>query len=581
MTRMHQMAALAALVLGAVHAADAQQRATPARDVAAAAVATYNAERTLRVTGVLEVAAERTIDGDVAVLNGPVRVAGRITGTLAAINADVQLSPGASVGGLIVVGGTITGRDGATVGGEVLRRPELLRYHLADEQRLVPEAEPAYDDAWWKRRARRRPPPPDDRSWRDFTFTSAHTYNRVEGLPILVGPRIHQVTDWGRFTLEAFGVVRTAGPVRWDRGTLGHDVTSELQFGRKLGVGAGGRSFDIVDAVEAWQQDDSEAGLAAFVLRRDFRDYYRRHGGLGFVKLHAGSDADLTFSFGDERWANAPARDPISVVRRNQPWRPNFSWMEEGTMHLATTRLRVDTRRRENSPWGGWYLDANIERGTGTLSSTGYAQWWDPPLPVAPILPPPTTRGVAYTRGFVDARRYTRLAPDASLNLRIVAGGWMSGDRLPWQRRLSLGGPFTLPGYDFRRAWRVDPDVLTCGGTEWIGAPANCDRVLLFQAEFRRDFQVGWVRTDVRDDWWRPGFNRRAAWVLFADAGRGWNVGTVGATSYAKDDVPPLSTFRADVGAGLDFGSFGVYLAKSTSTAAEPMNVIVRVQHRF
>ncbi len=572
MTRMQKVVLLSAGLLAAAAGADAQQRDVPARSAATAAAAVYNGEHTTRVTGVLEVSADRTIEGDVAVLNGPVRVAGRITGTLAVINADVRLSKGASLGGLIVVGGTISGVSDATIRGDVVQQAELLRYHLAD-QRLVPEEEPAYDEAWWKRRARRRPPHSDDRSWRDWTFTSAHTYNRVEGLPILVGPRIHQVTDWGRFTLDAFGIVRTAGPMRWDRETLGHDAASELQFGRKLGLGVGGRTFDIVDAVEDWQQDDGEAGLAAFVLRRDFRDYYWRHGGLGFVKLHGGADADLTFSFGDERWENAPERDPVSVVRRTEPWRPNFAWMEEGTMHLATARLRVDTRHRENSPWGGWYLNANVERGTGTLTS---------PLAYPQIIDvPPSVRDVAYTRGFVDARRYTRLAPDAALNLRIVAGGWLSGDRLPWQRRLSLGGPFTLGGYDFRRAWRVHPDVLTCGGTSYAGAPANCDRVMLLQAEFRRDFHLGWVRTDVRDDWWRPGFNRRAAWVLFADAGRGWTVGAPGPTTYAKNDVPPLSTFRSDIGAGIDLGSFGLYLAKATSTASEPMNVIVRVRTRF
>src|SRR3972149_3934718 len=93
------------------------------------------------------------------------------------------------------------------------------------------------------------------------------------------------------------------------------------------------------------------------------------------------------------------------------------------------------------------------------------------------------------------------------------------------RRRLSVGGPGTLPGYDFRRAWRVHPDVLTCGGTVLPGAPALCDRVMLFQAEYRSDFGVRWVRNDARDDWWRPGFNRHASWVLFADAGRGWRVG--------------------------------------------------------
>ena len=564
---------LTVIILGAIALAGPASSQQP-REVRSgsvvAAVAIYNAEHTLRVSGLFEVAADRTIEGDVAVLNGPVRVAGKITGSLVAINADVRLAPGASVGrDLIVVGGTVAGREAATVTGDVMRQAELMRYHL-DDQRLVPDDEPAYDDAWWRRRPHRRPVRSDDRSWKDLTFTSAHTYNRVEGLPILVGPRIHEVTGWGRFTLEAFGVVRTASPVQRDRGTLGHDVTSELQLGRKLGLGLGGRSFDVVDGVEDWQMDDGEAGLAAFVLHRDYRDHYRRHGGLGFVRLHAGRDADLTMSLGDERWDSARERDPISVFRGSEPWRLNPA-MDEGTMHLANVRLRVDTRRREGSPWGGWFLNADWERGTGRLARDAQ---------MLSVMPRP--EDVQYTRGFVDARRYNRLSPGASLNLRFVAGGWLSGDQLPMQRRLSVGGPATLPGYEFRGSDGVNPDVLTCNGIMLPGAPALCDRLMLFQAEYRSDFGIGWVRDDARDDWWRPGLNRRASWVLFADAGRGWRIGRPdGATTYSKGSLPSFSTFRADVGFGIDFGSVGIYVARATSSAHEPVRVFVRAQQRF
>jgi hypothetical protein len=572
MTRHWQVAAVAlvAALAALPRAATAQQREGRAGEASAAAVATYNAPRTMRVTGVLEVAKGQAIDGDVAVLNGPVTIAGRVTGTVVAINADVRLAPGASIGrDLVVVGGTISGRDGATIGGEVKVQAELLRYHFV-EQAMVADDEVALDESWWKRRRRRTAVRSDDRSWRDLTFTSAHTYNRVEGLPILAGPRVHQVTSWGRFTFDAFGVVRTAGPVRWDRGTLGHDVATEVQLGRTLGVGAGGRLFDIVDGVEEWQMGSGEVGLAAFALHRDFQDYFLRHGAEGFVRLHGGRDADLTLSLGNERWQNVRARDPLSLLRNNDAWRPNPR-MDEGTMHLATARVRVDTRRREGSPWRGWFLDATLERGSGTLAR-------DPGL--LTVIPRP--EGVLYTRGFVDARRYNRLSPGASLNLRVVAGGWLSGDQLPMQRRLSVGGPATLPGYDFKRAWRVTPDVLTCGGTVLPGAPALCDRVMLLQAEFRRDFDLGWLRDDVREDWWRPGFNRHGAWVLFADAGRGWNVGrTNGSTTYSRNALPAFATLRTDIGAGIDFGVVGLYFAKATTTAREPMNVLFRVQHRF
>ena len=72
-------------------------------------------------------------------LNGPIIVAGTVSGTLVALNADVRLAPGARIAQhLIVIGGTISGQDSASIGGEIRVQPELLRYHLEGE-RLVAE----------------------------------------------------------------------------------------------------------------------------------------------------------------------------------------------------------------------------------------------------------------------------------------------------------------------------------------------------------------------------------------------------------------------------------------------------------
>ncbi len=51
--------------------------------------------------------------------------------------------------------------------------------------------------------------------------------------------------------------------------------------------------------------------------------------------------------------------------------------------------------------------------------------------------------------------------------------------------------------------------------------------------------------------------------------------------TYADDAFPPVSTFRTDLGLGLDFGGVGVYIAKALSTSAEPLNYFVRLRHRF
>ena len=50
---------------------------------------------------------------------------------------------------------------------------------------------------------------------------------------------------------------------------------------------------------------------------------------------------------------------------------------------------------------------------------------------------------------------------------------------------------------------------------------------------------------------------------------------------YGRRDFPPLSTYRTDLGAGLDFGLIGIYMAKALSVPQEQLNVFLRVRHRF
>jgi hypothetical protein len=115
-----------------------------------------------------------------------------------------------------------------------------------------------------------------------------------------------------------------------------------------------------------------------------------------------------------------------------------------------------------------------------------------------------------------------------------------------------------------------------------LGVPAQCDRIALAQVELRSTFLFGAMRDDGPDNWWRPGFNHRMNWVLFADAGRGWRVGTPeGEVTYDRGSLPPLGTFRTDLGLGIDFGGFGIYWAKALHDASEPVRFIVRLERRF
>lgn len=534
------------------------------RDVAAEVVSLFNATAALRATEQLEIVAGRVVEGDVAVLNGPLIIAGHVTGRVLAINADVVLRKGARVDGdLLVVGGEVEGSDDATIGGELRVYHPPLRYAQVGD-RLIPQLDQSPEDQWWRRWERR-----GRRNFNSLEIANAGVYNRVEGLPVRIGPVLYRDQGWGHVRLDATAVVRTSSSFSSSTPDVGHDVNAEFRIGRQYGVTLGGSLFDIVDGVEKWQMSDLEVGLASFLFHRDYRDYYGRHGGRLHAALRATSSADLTLSYGDERWRSRDAHDPLALFRNELAWRENPQ-LDEGRFHLANLTLRIDTRNDEFNPWAGWYLLADYERGTGHIDVLA------PTSAGVRTSAPGTTR---YQRGFFDLRRYNRLGPSAALNLRLVVGGWLSGDALPLERRLSIDGPGTVPGFDFRVTGGTD--VGTCAtGIPLGGRPAQCDRIALAQLEYRSDIRLSF--TDGEYPARRNRFRADGAWVFFANAGRGWLVNAPGSPlNFGRRDFPPLSSYRTDIGGGLDFDRFGIYGAKALSVPQEPLNVFIRVRHRF
>lgn len=543
----------------------------------------YNAPGTLRVGGSYDVEAGRVVDSDIAVLDGPITIGGHVRGRVVAINGSVFLEPGARIDrDITILGGRIEGREGATVQGDIRVYAASVSYMREGTVLVVREGTEKEDEAdvrWWRNRERW-----SARGWSDLRLLSARTYNRVEGLPILIGPSLGRDLGWGRVRLDALGVVRTVGNFDRAENTFGHNVKLEFELGGRSGLRLGGRLFDVIDPVEEWHLTDGEVGLATFLLHRDYRDYFSRHGAAAYAGVYLTRAADLMVSFSDQRWAARDARDPFTLFRNSSGWRPN-PMMDDGKLHILSGTLRFDTRNDDVDPWSGWYVTADLEHGHGELTTLG---------PTSFVTRSVTPGATDYRRGFLDIRRYNRLSPDGQLNLRLVLGGWLGGDPLPLQRRVSVGGPGTLPGYDFRRS-PGGTDVLTCstvdpalpGGLPGmpLGFPAQCDRVALAQVEFRGDLRLDPFGV-FDDDWrpWRYGYGRGAQWVLFADAGRGWLV-THGADftdlTYPKGKFPNARTFRTDIGIGLVLDDVGFYAAKALSNKGAPVNFFIRLKPRF
>jgi hypothetical protein len=535
------------------------------RDVAREVVALFNATTTLRATDRTEIESGREVAGNVAVLNGPLTVGGHVAGRVLAINSDVILLRGARIDGdLLVVGGEVEGSDGAVIGGELRIYHPPLRYTQDGDQLVAQLDGTGTEEQWWRRLERR-----GRRNFNRLEIANAGVYNRVEGLPVRIGPVLYRDQGWGHLKLDATAVLRTESSFSGSTPDVGHEVTGEARAGRQFGVSVGGRLYDVVDGVEQWQLSNAEVALASFFFHRDYRDYYGRHGGQLYAALRATDDADFTVSYGDERWRAREARDPFTLAWNGLAWRENPQ-MDAGRFHLVNFTLRIDTRNDELNPWAGWYLFADFERGAGRIDVAGPTS-----LNVRSVTSGPTR----YHRGFLDVRRYNRVAPSAQLNLRLVLGGWLSGDPLPLQRRLSIDGPGTVPGFDFRSAGGTD--VGTCSeGSAPAGRPAQCERVALAQLEYRSDVRVSISRG--RGSERRTPLRLDGAWVFFADAGRGWLVNSPDSPlNIGRHDLPSLSSYRTDIGAGIAFQHVGVYLAKSLSVPSEPTNVFLRVRHRF
>lgn len=523
--------------------------------VARDAVDLFNAPGTTRVFGDLFVRVDDAYTGDVAVLGGDVVVEGVVTGDLVAINSDVELASTAEIGGdVLVLGGTWSQAAGASVRGSVERYSAGL-----DVRRVNGTIELLQPSRQTRRRRPFRSYGPYGDA--DVVIATGGTYNRVEGLPILIGPRIRWGRDVGG-SIEALAVFRTARKLEAARENIGYRVEGSLQVGRGPTLAIGARAYDVVRPIESWGLTAAEVGVGSFFLHRDYRDYFLTRGAAGFIRLSPLRGVTLDGELALDRETSIGIRDPWTLFRGDDLWRPN-PLIDEGEFRRVTAGLELDSRLARGYSGFAWFLRAEWERGYGDDVQQRS-------LPLAVRDPLPTT-DYHYDRVSADLRLYQRIGWSGDLRLRALAGGTVGDDPLPIQRRYSLGGPALMPGFAFR-------SVACSDGVTDPSLPALCDRVLLVQAEYRGGFGLGfghpgwehresaqWGDWDDWEDWlWFEGPNL----VVFADGGVGW---------LAANDP---ASMQFDVGVGLEFGSVGVYAARAL-VEDEPLRFSLRLHRRF
>lgn len=538
------------------------------RAVVEEAVRFYNAPTTTHLVGRVRLPAGNAWVGNVVIRNGPAFIAGRVEGTVLILNGTVTLDSAARVtGDLIVIGGTVQGAR-ESVARSIQLYAEPLPYRLVGDT-LVHAPDLARRFSLAARYVFGR-----GTSRTSLVLATGGTYNRVEGLPIVAGPTVdlallHGVTLRG----GAMGVFRTARSISGECCDLGYNVRAELRLGDRRPVSLTFRGFDLVTPVEDWGLHANEAGWEAFLVRRDYRDYYRDNG----VGIRLGWQAEAPLALGlelrREHQGTLSARDPWTLSRTGRPWRPNPP-IDNGHFTTVTPSVTLDTRNDRSQPTSGWYLRASFDIATS-----------DDARPAAGF--PSAVRDSAallgeyrYTRAFFDLRRYNRLSSQGRLNLRLVLAGWTGGDPLPLQKRLSIGGPEPFPGYDFRQ---VACSNQASGGAFAGTKVAACDRVIVLQAEYRGHVALRTHYNPETGEGEGLGYVTRFLggpdFVVFGDAGQGWLVGA-GPGRVPSGQLPNLDSWQADLGFGVDWGGFGVYLAKAVN-AGQPVRLTARLEHRF
>ncbi|HZA93633.1 MAG TPA: BamA/TamA family outer membrane protein, partial [Gemmatimonadales bacterium] len=527
-------------------------------------IALFNDSASTRVQGDVTLPPGSRFEGSLALYRGALRIAGRVSGPITVANGTLYLMPGASIQGDVLV-----------VGGRLIRSEQVEHF---GRERVYWDAAPVVrtTEGWIALRERRRSLSELATARTSFqvgrvrttlSLGTGGTYNRIEGLPLLFGPLFElrpSPRTYARIDLR--GILRTVGSAD-DRSDFGYVARLDFRVQGRPEYGISGRLYSQIDPFEDQPLSSIESGWSAFVLQRDYRDFFEREGISGTVYVQPDQAWRFELSMSRDAERSLRISDPWSLLRNSDRWRRN-PLIDDGHYFTTGVQLEYDTRNDRDRPTTGWMIRTRFEHSTSDDIAPVA-------LPASVRPTPPTGGGYGTGRLSIDARRYARLTPGLQLNARVRADGWVEGDRLPMQRRVSLGGPDILPGFDFR--------AFTCAprGFNDSAKPALCDRMVAAQLEVRTrlGLKLGY-RTAGRDG--SPGRFigiEEADLVVFGDAGKAWLAGS-GPGQVPVNRLPVLKEWEFDTGVGLDAGGIGAYLAKSLSES-EPVKFVVRLQRRF
>jgi hypothetical protein len=522
-----------------------------------------------RRDGDVTIAADERLEGDLAVLEGTLTIAGAIVGDVLVVNGNVAFETGGSVtGDVLIVGGEAVDLDLGRVDGQIVTYPEEFAYErVAGRIRYLRGPRPL-------RTGNERD------GYADFLIATGKSYNRVEGMPISFGPRL-ETSGSNPLRLQALAIYRSESGFSIDPDEMGYFVRAEQFFAGHREFRVGLTLHSLIDPIEDWQLTDLESGLATFLLHRDYRDHYQRRGWSATASWEPNGSLHLVqLEWRSDTHESRASGSPWSLFRNADNWRPQ-PVVAEGRLRSAILRAQFDTRTSTVNPASGLLIRGHLEQ---VVSGT---------LAYPDVVDASSMQAISggdehdygrFMSGLVDMRSYNRVNADSRLNFRIVAGGTLDRGPLPPQRQHALGGEGALPGYPLfsadcgarsRRVRLIDGQGTA--RSDDLHPHYGCDAFAMLQAEFRGklSFRFRWDAGPWREGGeepervWDFGWDMRPDWALFVDAGRGWTFSD-----------RPDENLLVNAGAGLLLDRIGVYLAVPLE-GGSGVNLFVRLGPRF
>ncbi len=453
---------------------------------------------------------EQTVRGDLVVTSGRATIVGQVQGTVLVVRGDAVLDSASHVHGDVVsVGGRIERHPDSLVDGDMVETSIDALRNGHREWREDKDNEPVY--------RRLRAP------WRGgYEEPFVVHYNRVDGS--FLGPRLPRTYGDGQFFnfgLYGFGGYGFASKA-WQY-QLGGELHFELLDRMTIGLEA----QDMTVTEDEWIIPEDENSLAAFFIREDFRDYYRKDGFSAYVSQRLGSLA-LTGAYHENDLESLKKETNWSLFGGGKRFRNN-PLIDEGRMVSLNAGLAFDTRNHPRRPQQGWLIALQ-----GEFSRPDYDSDFD------------------FDRFIIDLRRYQPLNWGQNLDLRLRVGS--SRGQLPSQYLFDLGGISTLRAFDFK---------------SFTG-----DRMVLGNLEYRLSAKHG-RRHDV---WFLEPFNL----IFFIDSGLAWFANDASKAGKSFDYLT-WRRLKTNIGFAItdEDGRVRLNFAKRTDVGGEGLVVTFRLNRDF